>query len=467
MHYKPSLTTSEMGRVRCRFLFTFRLLLFISEGSSKAYADEPKSVAIDGLLYTILSETDHTASVKTEKYGIYGDIQIKGQVTINGNVYAVTTIENNAFNFGSEITSVSIPNTVSTIGAYAFYSCTNIQSVTIPEGVKEIQNDAFWDCTSLAKVHLPSTLTKIGERVFCNCPSLLSIEIEVGNPVYEVIWGLLVEHVFENGNIVETKTLTYTGIELTVQVPEGITTIGEYTFYGSNMMAIILPNTVTKINGNAFRLCENLMSINLPNSLVYFDVFAMYKCNKLSSITFPSGVKTLGWQSFNDAENLKNIYINNPRTDMSWYGTQNTQASVTYSSDAAPDGSKTVIIPDCATAQCTNCAGSFGNRVYVKDDNAEIILDELENGFSYIASPFDGCFIDGNKITEITKDIVISLAAHEMQYRLEGDEVFVSARIRKFGAKSLFLRKFLSVMKYTRLRELTSKASVTAQVSPK
>lgn len=67
----------------------------------------------------------------------------------------------------------------------------------------------------------------------------------------------------------------------------------------------------------------------------------------------------------------------------------------------------------------------------MKDDNAEIILDELENGFSYIASPFDGCIIDGNKITEITKDIVISLAAHEMQYRLEGDEVFVSARNKK------------------------------------
>ena len=87
-----------------------------------------QSVITTDIIITIPTVDFLGTNADVSDYGLIanGGLYIVGGSSgceINGNVYAVTTIEKNAFNFGSEITSVSIPNTVSTIGAYAFYSC--------------------------------------------------------------------------------------------------------------------------------------------------------------------------------------------------------------------------------------------------------------------------------------------------------------------------------------------------------
>lgn len=81
-----------------------------------------------------------------------------------------------------DLTSVTIPSSVTSIGEYAFYACTGLTSVTIPEGVTIIGNYAFSGCTGLTSVTIPTSVTSIGEYAFYYCTGLTSVTSLIQEP---------------------------------------------------------------------------------------------------------------------------------------------------------------------------------------------------------------------------------------------------------------------------------------------
>ena len=62
----------------------------------------------------------------------------------------------------------------------------------------------------------------------------------------------------------------YTGTQEHVTVPDEVTVISDYGFYGAkNMKTITIPDTVKEIGNNAFYDCEELEEIVLPDSVSY------------------------------------------------------------------------------------------------------------------------------------------------------------------------------------------------------
>lgn len=78
-------------------------------------------------------------------------------------------IARSAFIRCSNLTSVTIPNSVTSIGNYAFEECSSLTSVTIPNSVTSIGNHAFWGCFSLTSVTIPNSVTSIGTYAFYQC----------------------------------------------------------------------------------------------------------------------------------------------------------------------------------------------------------------------------------------------------------------------------------------------------------
>ena len=67
-----------------------------------------------------------------------------------------------------------------------------------------------------------------------------------------------------------------------VIINNGVTSIGEYSFYECTALtSIIIPNSVTSIGGHAFHGCTNLSNINLPNSVSMVGSFAFRECDNL------------------------------------------------------------------------------------------------------------------------------------------------------------------------------------------
>ena len=72
----------------------------------------------------------------------------------------------------------------------------------------------------------------------------------------------------------------------TVVIENGVTTIGNYTFYGyKNMASVTLPDSVTVIGKNAFDTCRSLTSITIPRSVKVIGEEAFSHCYSLTDVS--------------------------------------------------------------------------------------------------------------------------------------------------------------------------------------
>lgn len=78
---------------------------------------------------------------------------------------------------GSQLTSVTLPDTLYNIGEGAFASCEDLVSLRLPAGLRIIEKNAFHSCVSLKTVALPEGTAHLGAGAFCNCKLLESITI--------------------------------------------------------------------------------------------------------------------------------------------------------------------------------------------------------------------------------------------------------------------------------------------------
>lgn len=113
---------------------------------------------------------------------------------------AVTRLGDNCLERWHAGEHVDLPDTLTSIGACVFYDCVDVTSISIPDSVTEIGASAF-NCTSLTEIQLPPGLTSIptmmlscnyiteitipesvryiGEWAFYLCP-LMRVEIPAG-----------------------------------------------------------------------------------------------------------------------------------------------------------------------------------------------------------------------------------------------------------------------------------------------
>jgi uncharacterized protein (TIGR02145 family) len=73
--------------------------------------------------------------------------------------------------------------------------------------------------------------------------------------------------------------------------------------------AYVIPNGVTMIEKNAFRLADKLTSVTIPNSVISVKGRAFAHCWNLTSITIPGSVKAIGYNAFVRCSNLTSVTI--------------------------------------------------------------------------------------------------------------------------------------------------------------
>ena len=109
-------------------------------------------VVVDGIYYNLV-EQEKTAEVTSGYIRYTGKITIPKTITVDEEVYNVTSIGENAFSCSDNLISVTIPNSVISIGSNAFFRCYSLTSVTIPNSVTSIGDYAFFGCENLKNVY--------------------------------------------------------------------------------------------------------------------------------------------------------------------------------------------------------------------------------------------------------------------------------------------------------------------------
>ena len=145
----------------------------------------------------------------------------------------VTYVGESAFNGCSNLTKVSLPNTLTTLGIGALWG-TAITSIVFPSGINSSTHEIGYgmckDCTHLTSVTIPSTITKLGQYTFAGCTSLTSITI-----------------------------------------PSSITAIENYAFQGCTSLTSVTFEGTTPIafGSKVFDGCTSLTSVTIPYNSTY------------------------------------------------------------------------------------------------------------------------------------------------------------------------------------------------------
>ena len=219
--------------------------------------------------------------------------------TPNGD--AVVGIRANAFKGCDQIVNVILQSNIQSIGDNAFDGCVALQSITMAEGLATIGNSAFTGCTQLGSVDIPDSVKEIGEQAFFGC-ALTSITVGENNENYCAFDGMLF-----NKDVTVLINYCSGSDAVSVEIPETVTTINAYAFFGSASIESVSMASVTEIGESAFENCEKLDNVILPDVLSVLSNRAFAGCTSLSAIAIPELITTVPDYAFSGCTSLASV----------------------------------------------------------------------------------------------------------------------------------------------------------------
>lgn len=208
------------------------------------------------------------------------------------------------------IQAVVVENGVTSIGRMAFSGCSSLTGITLPEGVTTIGRMAFFGCSSLSSITIPEGVTAIDIDAFY-CSGLKDVSITDLDAWRRIDFANFYATPMCNGG-----NLLLNGQKLvSVTVPEGVTEVKAYTFYGfKDLIQVTLPAGVTTIGRSAFQSCSSLTSITIPEGVTAIDINAFDWCGSLKDVYITDLAAWCGIAFGNEKANplyqAKNLYLN-------------------------------------------------------------------------------------------------------------------------------------------------------------
>ena len=200
-------------------------------------------------------------------------------------------IQDNAFSYCRQMTSVEIPNPIEIVGKYAFISCESLTSVTIPNSVKKLKEGVFYACYALKNIEFGRNVEEVSDRCMYFCSGLTS-----------VVFGESIS------GIGLTAFMNCTSLH-TLAIPNSIESIGPSAFKDcSGLTSVTIGNNVKSINYEAFNGCSAISSIVIPDSVTSIGDKIFYRCQNLTNVVVGSGVTSIGDNAFTNS-GLGNILM--------------------------------------------------------------------------------------------------------------------------------------------------------------
>ena len=207
------------------------------------------------------------------------------------------------------------------IEQFAFAGCTALSSADMSgcPSLEKIDMWAFQDCTALKELRLPKKLTTIGTDAFKNCPiETLVIHCDIENKAGE---DTIVKNLTQTASVKQhLKTLTLgAGVTkigekafydcTTLEAADfsactALTQIGQQAFSGCVLRSADLSRCtqLTQIKVATFLACTELTAVKLPATLTKIEDSAFEGCMALSSVDLSgcTSLTTIGEVAFNE-----------------------------------------------------------------------------------------------------------------------------------------------------------------------
>ena len=243
------------------------------------------------------------------------------------------------------------------IGGYAFHSCEKLTSITIPSKVTDIKEFAFCNCYALEevcynaasvadrtyhhtatgtteanqnrvfydagkdgdgiKVIIGSDVEKIPSYLFCpqgtsdtaasaddkevyGTPKIVSVELEnrdipltIGRDAFYGHYGTTLKEV----RVPNIKTWCL--VSFYNEKTNPLMIAGHLYCNDELVTHLIIPDGITKINDNAFRLCNDIISVTIPDSVTEIGLCSFNYCVGIKDIILGKGITKITYYAFN------------------------------------------------------------------------------------------------------------------------------------------------------------------------
>ncbi|GMO23020.1 MAG: hypothetical protein Ta2B_02110 [Termitinemataceae bacterium] len=262
-------------------------------------------------------------------------------ITIPG----VTVISEGLLSECTSLTAVNFtsPALITRIESYAFNNCKSLQTIIIPPNITSIADYAFAGCEELGNVSsqyavptqisIPNTVINIGEHAFANCITLYDISFgtslqSIGD--YAFSNCIKLGAYYRNPGPPPIDPYDETRISIHIELPNTVTEIGNYAFYGcENLSDFKLSDGTITIGDYAFADCSSLYKIlaspdyhnnlnstshiAIPNSVKSIGIYAFRGCGGIGLLTISnnSELTEIKEGAFSGCVALRNVVLNN------------------------------------------------------------------------------------------------------------------------------------------------------------
>lgn len=180
----------------------------------------------------------------------------------------------------------------------------------------------------ITSIQLPEGIKTIGERAFCGCDGLFAITIP--NSVKKI----------EDG--------AFDGSGLTkVVFGSGLTKIGDWAFSGTKLKKVVIPNNVTQLGENVFRECRKLVEVKIGDGVKTLPHGTFMECEGLETVIFGENLQRICEGAFMVCGTLADINLPNSLKEIESFAFKQCPMLVTLSIPEGVSKLRDGIVSDC------------------------------------------------------------------------------------------------------------------------
>ena len=221
----------------------------------------------------------------------------------------------------TNITSLTIPGSVTAIGDYGVKVNRYLAELTLQSGLKSIGESAFSRSYRLTTLTIPGSVTSIGKNAFTNNQQLTTVNFDGTQEQWNAIGGKdsgvpdTATITFNNNNIVSSGNcdkLTWTLNNSGVLIISGNDAMPDCTetppWWYLPVSQVVVCQGVTSIGALAFTSMKSITNVTIADSVTSIGQEAFERCTSLTSITLPASVTSIVCNAFYGCDELEYIY---------------------------------------------------------------------------------------------------------------------------------------------------------------